>query len=504
VKWPRRSLAAKAILLAVIFLVVPVILYQQFNKADREKQDLLLSSVREQGHVLAQALLPLLGEHPALPQISQELARFADSVTTVKLLFGPPGGGFFYIASQPTVPPAHLDAERQQLEQQGILDRLASSCDGDLPVAFRYAPPDGKDEVVTSLTPLKTASGCWAIVTSFAAASLPGSHLGVPYWATPEVKFAAIIYLAMVVLTLTTFLSVGRGLRHFTERARAIRDHGPGAGGFVAQNEIPELRAVAEEFDRMVEVLRSSADDIRRAAEDNAHAFKTPIAVIRQSLEPLRRAIAADNQRSLRAFGLIESSLDKLDGLVSSARKLDVATADLIDTRRTEFDLSALLGRLLHDYADTFSRHQVTLRGNISPQVFVIANEEMIEVVVENILSNAISFSPKGESIGIRLAPVGDKAELLIGDSGPGVPEADIGRIFDRYFSQRPAHDPLDEHSTHFGIGLWIARRNIETLGGSIVAENRNPHGLLIRIQLPLAGATRALPQHQKAPPRLS
>jgi two-component system sensor histidine kinase ChvG len=503
VNWPYRSLAAKAILLAVIFLVVPVILYQQFKAADQEKQDLLLRSVREQGHLLGQALLPLLGERPALPQIGQALARFADSVTTVKLLFGPPGGGFFYIASQPTVSPAHLDVERRELEQQGILDRLSASCDGELPVAFRYAPPDGNDEVVTSLTPLKTASGCWAIVTSFAAGSLFGSHLGVPYWATPEVKLAAIIYLAMVVLTLTTFLSVRRGLRHFTERARAIRDHGPGAGRFAAQNEIPELGAVAEEFDRMVEVLRSSADDIRRAAEDNAHAFKTPIAVIRQSLEPLRRSIAADNQRSVRAFGLIESSLDKLDGLVASARELDVATADLIDTRRTEFDLSALLGRMLHDHADTFARHQLTLRGNIAPDIFVIANEEMIEVVAENILSNAISFSPRGENIGIRLAPVGDRAELLIGDSGPGVPEADLGRIFDRYFSQRPARDPLDEHSTHFGIGLWIARRNIETLGGTITAENRNPHGLLVRIQLPLASAARTIPPAAKAPPRL-
>jgi two-component system, OmpR family, sensor histidine kinase ChvG len=482
---------------------VPIILYQQFKAADQEKQDLLLRSVREQGHLLAQALLPLLGEHPALPLIGQELARFADSVTNVKLLFGPPGGGFFSIASQPVVPPANLDFERQQLEQQGILDRLAASCDGELPVAFRYAPPDGNDEVVTSLTPLKTASGCWAVVTSFAAGSLPGSHLGVPYWATPEVKLAAIIYLAMVVLTLTTFLGVRRGLRHFTERARAIRAYGPGAGGFAAQNEIPELGAVAEEFDRMVEVLRSSADDIRRAAEDNAHAFKTPIAVIRQSLEPLRRSISMDNQRSLRAMGLIESSLDKLDGLVSSARKLDVATADLIDTRRTEFDLSSLLGRLLHEHADTFARHKLTLRGNISPQITVLANEEMIEIVAENILSNAISFSPKGETIGIRLATTGDYAELLIGDSGPGVPEADLARIFERYFSQRPARDPLDDESTHFGIGLWIARRNVEALGGTIVAENRNPHGLLVRIHLPLASATRSMASAAKAAPRL-
>ena len=80
----------------------------------------------------------------------------------------------------------------------------------------------------------------------------------------------------------------------------------------------------------MVEALHRSAADIRQTAEDNAHAFKTPIAVIRQSLEPLRRAPADDNQRAQRAIGVVEHSLDRLDGLVASARGLDEATADLI------------------------------------------------------------------------------------------------------------------------------------------------------------------------------
>ena len=119
---------------------------------------------------------------------------------------------------------------------------------------------------------------------------------------------------------------------------------GARGGSFGAQNDMPELADVAEEFDRMVEVLDASARDIRRAAEDNAHAFKTPIAVIRQSLEPLKRAVAADNQRGLRAIGLIESSLDRLDGLVASARHLDETTADLMDMPRSDIDLSSAAG----------------------------------------------------------------------------------------------------------------------------------------------------------------
>ncbi len=220
-----RSLAVTTVLLAVIFLIVPAILYWQFKAADEEKQDLLLRSVREQGRLLGQALLPILSasDRPALPLLGRELARFADSVTTIKLLFAPPGGGFFYIASWPVVSPALLDIEREQLQQQGILDNIATSCEGELPLAFRYATPTGGNEVVTSLTPLKTPAGCWAVITSFSAAMVPGSRLGVPYWASPEIKLAAAIYLGMMVLTLTTFLNIRRRLRHFAERARAIR-----------------------------------------------------------------------------------------------------------------------------------------------------------------------------------------------------------------------------------------------------------------------------------------
>lgn len=470
---------------------MPVILYGQFRNADLEKRALLLQSVRQQGRVISQGLLPLLAstDRNTLPILGRELARFADDITNVKLLFEPAdGSGFFYIASWPAVSNAQMEIEREKLREQGVLGRLAGTCDGELTSAFRYQTPSGNDEIVTSMTPLKTGAGCWAVITSFSATALPGASLGQPYWSAPEVRVAAVIYFAMAVLTFTTLWSIRRGLTRFAERARSIRRRAHRGGSFSAQNDVPELSDVAEEFDRMVDVLQNSARDIRRAAEDNAHAFKTPIAVIRQSLEPLKRAIPNDNHRGHRALGLIESSLDKLDGLVASARKLDETTADLIETPRNDVDLSDLLERLLQAHSDSLARRRLLLKGHIAQNIIVRANEEMVETVIENLLDNAISFSPEGESIGIRLVEREGNAELLIGDAGPGVPPENLPRIFDRYFSHRPEqHGSGEAASIHFGIGLWIARRNVESLGGTITAENRHPNGLLMRVTLPLA-----------------
>ncbi len=491
-----RSLAAKAAVLAVIFLVVPLIVYDQFRRADEAGRAMLLKSVGEQGRVMSQALMPLLStsERPSLPQLGRELARFAGDVTNVKLLYAPVGeNAFFYVASWPTVPAAQLDMERERLSQQGVLERLSSSCQGDLPFAVRYRTPTGDDEIVTSTTPIKATNGCWALVTSFSAGAYPGSNLGRPYWATPEVRIAAAAYLAMAFLTFTAFWGIRRGLYRFTERARAIRDRQAGKGSFSATNEVPELTVVAYEFDRMVEVLGHSAQSIRRAAEDNAHAFKTPIAVIRQSLEPLKRAVGDQNLRGSRALGLIESSLDKLDGLVASARRLDETTADLIDTARAPVNLSRLLKHLLQTHTETAASQQIAFRGHIDSDVTVFADEGMLETVIENLLENAISFSPKGSGIGVTLEARGRMAELVIADSGPGVEPDNLQRIFERYFSQRPhRNEDGDSEATHFGIGLWIARRNIEALGGKLRAENRTPHGLVMRITLPLHTPGRA------------
>src|SRR5438874_7909876 len=386
--WRLRSLRAKTGLLALIFALVPLFLYAEFRKAYQDSQDLLLQSVRDQGRVISQSLLPLL-ENAAiaeLPQLGLQLERFAGKVTTIKLLLAPAGAAgdrFYYVASWPGVAGNNLDAERQLLAGQGVLDRLAQSCRGELPFSLLYDRPTGGAEIVTAVTPLLTAAGCWAVVASFSAEAFPGAHLGQPYWATPTIQIAAAIYLAMVVITFSTLLGINGGLRRFARLARQIREHGRTTGSFVARNEIPELAEVAAEFDRMVEALHGSAAAIRRAAEDNAHAFKTPIAVIRQSLEPLRRAVGVENQRVVRAIERVDHSLDRLDG--------------------------------------------------------------------------------------------------------QGVPPAQLDQIFERYFSARRKGAQHDAGPGSFGIGLSIARRNVEAMRGMIEAENRIPQGLIIHIRLPVA-----------------
>ena len=489
--------------LAVVFILVPVFLYLEFRRAYEESQELLLSSVRAEGRVISQSLLPLLetADNAELPDLGRHLARFASEVTTIKLLLRPADtsagrDAFYYLASWPAVTQDNLQAEHDMLAQQGVLERLAGNCSGETPFSLIYHRPTGGAEIITAVTPLSTPLGCWVVVASFSEDAFPSAHLGQPYWATPVVRIAALAYLAMAAVTFSTLFNVRRGLRRFAERARRIREMGPDAGSFSGRSGLLELAYVGAEFDRMVDALHRSAAEIRRTAEENAHAFKTPIAVIRQSLEPLRRALAQDNPRAQRAIGVVEHSLDRLDGLVGAARRLDEATADLLAQPRVPIDLGQIIGGLIQirspvlasrDVTIILASHDLTMSADLVPGILVLGTEDMIESVAENLIDNAVSFAPPGSEILVHLTSDDRFADLTVSDQGPGVPSGQLEHIFDRYYVERGAEASNDPAESHFGIGLSIARRNVEAMGGTIEAENRRPHGLAVHVRLPLA-----------------
>jgi two-component system sensor histidine kinase ChvG len=169
---------------------------------------------------------------------------------------------------------------------------------------------------------------------------------------------------------------------------------------------------------------------------------------------------------------------------------MDEAIAELINPPREPVDLSELVGRLLADYEEKMRGDGLRLDQRVSSSLRVVGSIDLLETAIENIVENAISFSPPAAAVTVTLVPEGHHAVLTVADEGPGVDPRHLAMIFERYFSHRPARDPLGpgvEGETHFGIGLWLVRRNIEALEGTVAAINRPQGGLAITIRLPLA-----------------
>jgi two-component system sensor histidine kinase ChvG len=486
-----RSLAAKLVLLAAVFAAVPLILYGQFSDAEQIKRQVLLSRLHVEGRLIAHGLELGLSRMKGVPSVLDTRAvldRLEPDGVNVRLLFRPLGrdnqpGPVFLVAAVPALPPEAVEAERNTLAAAGVTRAVPDSCDGGSELDLHYTTATGEDEVLTSVIPFSTKAGCWAVVTSQSSRDVAGALLDRPYWRSPEVGIAAGCYALLFVVTAFVFWRLWRSLRLFGGEARAIAEGAERLAPFAAANSIPELDGVAAEFDRMVGNLRATAQAFRFAAEENAHAFKTPIATIAQAVEPVRRAVG-DGPAS-RSLQVIEAAVERLDALVAASRRLDQVNAELVTPPRQKVDFSVLVEALLRSYAEPLAERGVRLDCRLTPACVVRASPELLETVVENILDNAISFSPAGAAITVTVARGPGLVVLAIDDHGPGAPEDILATMFDRYVSHRPETDASGQ--PHFGIGLWIVRRNVAAIGGTVEARNLEGGGLRVTVSLPAA-----------------
>ena len=490
-----RSFAVKLAAVTFIFTVVPILLYQQFNAAELQRNTLLLQLVQEQGRLAGEAVFPMLDQFSprTADKLNQAVNRLAGGGLSIKVLFRPVAatgaGGFLLVASAPETRPEEGRAAMERLVDSGVLAHLNASCEGNAPLALRLAvsskPVESGNDLLTYLAPHAARIGCWVVLTAQPTGTLPELAIGRPYWQAPDLQVAASIYLVMAVLVLSIFTDAWRDLRRFRDVAGSL-GRGQTQTSFAAENRVPELAEVAAEFDAMVTTLRRSEALLRQAAEENAHALKAPLAVISQSMEPLRRTIPPDNIRAQRSLEVIAQSVERLDGLVSTARRIDETIAGLIDRPRRRIEISTLLTRLGRGYVRLAADRSIALDLRLAPGLAVAGSEDMVELIAENLLDNALDFTPPGSEVVMELRPEAGLARLCVMDQGSGVAESELERIFERHLSRRPDRGGETGGHEHYGLGLWIVRRNAEAMGGRAWAATVPGGGLAVTVSIPL------------------
>jgi len=482
------SLTGKLVLLVAVFIALPFLLYFQFESGDLKLKALVTRGIEQRNSLIAAALKPVLDQANGMPSqgLAGELARYGQDGTHLKLLFRRPTGddGFYYVASFPPATSSRLDQELRQLARKGMLPQLARGCRSGSPA--EHVEVDHLGQTLTSVVPVRTAQGCWALVISHSTAEFLDTSIGKPYWQSPEVSVAAMIYLALALITLLTSLSVWRSIRTFGSVARQIRRGRDRGQTFASRNFVPEFASIAEDFDGLVEALHGAARDLRESAEENAHSFKGPIATIGAAVAALSRSLPAPDDRQRQMLNLIGVSLRRLTALVFASQRIEQLNADLLDAPRTRVNLTSLIAEILLRYSELCISRDIKLARHLDEDVFVRASEEPLAEAIENILENAVSFAPSQSLIDVRLTKKPGTVELIIQDEGPGIDPDKIDHIFERYFSLRPFEGTESAIAgQHAGLGLWIVKRNIEAIGGEVSAINRPGGGLMLCATLP-------------------
>jgi signal transduction histidine kinase len=190
-----------------------------------------------------------------------------------------------------------------------------------------------------------------------------------------------------------------------------------------------------------------------------------------------------------------EARADFIDQIIASGRKLSLFISDILDAEKIEaggISLILLPTRVEQVVEDCVAMAGSAARENSIEITLVIDGSfgEMLvdagklEQVFANLLSNAIKFSSKGSTVEVRMALEEGHQVITIGDRGPGVPEDERERIFDRYY-QAASGNRVAERGFGVGLGLYIVRQLVEAHGGSVEARNREGGGCLFVVRLP-------------------
>jgi two-component system sensor histidine kinase ChvG len=244
-----------------------------------------------------------------------------------------------------------------------------------------------------------------------------------------------------------------------------------------ARVRIPDLSGRPDEIGRlsgalrgMVGALYERIDANEQFAADVAHEIKNPLASLRSAIGTLRVA-KRDDQRE-RLLEVIEHDVRRLDRLVSDISNASRLDSELVKEEEESFNLLAMLQNLT-DYLGNEAREKGIefITDMPSDSIEVHGLEARLAQVFVNLISNAISFCEDGDAIRVWVRRRDNRVLVVVEDTGPGIPEEALTKIFNRFYSERPA----GQFGNNSGLGLAISKQIVEAHSGVIWAENIRP-----------------------------
>jgi two-component system sensor histidine kinase CpxA len=238
-----------------------------------------------------------------------------------------------------------------------------------------------------------------------------------------------------------------------------------------------EVGTLARDFDAMAERIQALVVAKETLLRDVSHELRSPLARIRMALALAERRAGAESQPDLARIEREAERLDALVGQVMTLTRLRTTS----EPRRDVVRLDTLVGGVVDDarfeYPD--ARVDYTARG----ELLLRGDADGLKSAVENVVRNALIYGDRSKPIEVLLGAAAGKATIRVLDRGPGVPEAELTRIFEPFYRTDKSRDHRVDGQ---GIGLAITARVTELHRGTVHAANRADGGLEIKIELPL------------------
>jgi two-component system sensor histidine kinase ChvG len=240
---------------------------------------------------------------------------------------------------------------------------------------------------------------------------------------------------------------------------------------------IPDLTARPDEIGRlsgalrgMVTALYDRIDANEQFAADVSHEIKNPLASLRSAVGTLR--LARKEEQRDKLLDVIDHDVRRLDRLVSDISNASRLDSELVREEEESFNMLKMLGNL-SEYLGKEARSQgIEFIIDLPNEPIIIQGlEARLAQVFVNLITNAISFCDDGDAIRVWARHRDNRVLIVVEDTGPGIPEQALTKVFNRFYSERPE----GQFGNNSGLGLAISKQIIEAHGGVIWAENIRP-----------------------------
>ncbi len=236
-----------------------------------------------------------------------------------------------------------------------------------------------------------------------------------------------------------------------------------------------ELGDLARTVDRMADRIETLVRSQRRLLQDISHELRSPLARLGVAVE-----LARGGGDATTAFNRIEKEADRLNTLVGELIQVTRAEGDPDGLATEPLRLDELVRVIIDDAHIEAARRGIQIRTDIA-EAEIQGNPELLRRAIENIVRNAIRYSPEHGTVDVRLHRTGFALRVSVRDQGPGVPQESLAHIFDPFYR---VEKDRGRTSGGVGLGLAIAKRAVELHHGQMRASNINP-GLLVEIDIP-------------------
>ncbi|MFN4155522.1 MAG: sensor histidine kinase [Paracoccaceae bacterium] len=240
---------------------------------------------------------------------------------------------------------------------------------------------------------------------------------------------------------------------------------------------IPDLAGRPDEIGRlsvavrgMVAALYDRIDANEQFAADVAHEIKNPLASLRSAVASMHLA-KRDDQRT-RLLDVIDHDVRRLDRLVSDISNASRLDSELVKEQEEDFNLTRTLTNLCEYLGQQAGEKGVELITDFPAEPIMISGlEARLAQVFVNLITNAVSFCEEGDAVRVWTRKRDNRVLVVVEDTGPGIPEQALTKVFKRFYSERPQ----GQFGNNSGLGLSISKQIVEAHGGVIWAENIRP-----------------------------